>query len=74
MRIVWELGPGQLSSRTLAARCGGISPTVLHRRLSELRDVHLVDLEERRGYALTDTGRGLLELLVRMEAWAASVG
>jgi len=70
MRIIWELGSSRLSSRALAARCGGVSPTVLHRRLDELRGAHLVELEERRGYSLTRGGLGLRDALQALEHWS----
>ena len=74
MRIIWELGKTNLSSRTLAARCGGVSPTVLHRRLRELRSATLVHLQDGRGYALTDGGLAILDVLRGMEVWSTTPG
>jgi DNA-binding HxlR family transcriptional regulator len=70
LRILWELGQSPLSSRALSARCGGVSPTVLHRRLKELRDASLVNHAERRGYTLSLLGVGLLRNLQPLKGWA----
>lgn len=70
LRILWELRAVSLHSRALSARCGGVSPTVLHRRLRELREAGLVDHEEGRGYALSALGAGLLDNLLPLTRWA----
>lgn len=72
MRIVWELRETALSSRALAARCGGVSPTVLHKRLRELRDANLVELLAGEGYELSARGTTLADAMRPMERWAAS--
>jgi len=69
LRIVWELRAAPLSSRALAARCGGVSPTVLHKRLRELRDESIVELVER-GYELSARGIALIDMLRPLEPWA----
>lgn len=78
LRIIWELRAGPQTSRALRAACGGVSPTVLHDRMLELRDAMLVELEEPSGYALTPLGRQLLEKFLPLvnwsESWAAAVG
>jgi DNA-binding HxlR family transcriptional regulator len=69
LRILWELRTGPLSFRALQERCDGVSPSVLNTRLSELREVDLLDAGED-GYALTEQARSLGELLVPLDAWA----
>jgi DNA-binding HxlR family transcriptional regulator len=70
LRILWELRDTALSSRLLAARCGGVSPTVLHKRLRELRAARIVDLEQPSGYALSSDGAALVALLRPLDGWA----
>lgn len=60
LRILWELRGEAMRSRPLRTACGEISPTVMQRRLDELREAGLVELEEERGYALTSLGCDLL--------------
>lgn len=59
LRILWELRGAPLRSRALRTACGDLSPTVLQRRLDELRDADLVELVEE-GYRLTALGAELL--------------
>jgi len=70
LRVLWELRDGPLAFRPLQAACGGLSPTVLNRRLAELRRAGVVDLEQGRGYALTTEGRALGEALLSLNGWA----
>ncbi len=53
LRILWELREDPLSFRVLRERCGGISPTVLNRRLKEMREAGIVELRSGSGYTLT---------------------
>lgn len=69
LRVLWELRGGALTFRALAERCGEISPTVLNRRLAELREAGIVDHGEG-GYGLTSPGEKLLELLLPLHRWA----
>ena len=69
MRIVWELRDQPAGFRELQARCGGISPSVVNARASELRDARILELGGD-GYALTPLGRGLLEAFGPLDAWA----
>ena len=77
LRVVWELRAGPLTSRALRDACGGVSPTVLHDRLTELREARLVELNEPAGYSLTALGRELLKrslpLVEWSERWAAAL-
>lgn len=70
LRILWELRADPLTSRALRAACDDISPSVLQKRVNELRDARLVDLEDGRGYGLTPRGRDLLETFGPLNKWA----
>ena len=70
LRVLWELHDGPLAFRPLQAACGGLSPTVLNRRLAELRRAGVVKLEKGRGYGLTNQGRALGDELLSMNDWA----
>ena len=52
LRVVWELRVGPLNFRALQAACGNISPSVLQRRLHELRDQQIIEKIPRLGYRL----------------------
>jgi DNA-binding HxlR family transcriptional regulator len=69
LRILWELRDGPLTFRALQERCGDVSPTVLNRRLGELRGVDLVAHGEG-GYAYTRWGGELAEQLTKLDAWS----
>ncbi len=69
LRILWELQPGPETFRSLQARCGDISPTVLNTRLKALREAGLVDAGDE-GYRLTEDGRSLGQHLLALDAWA----
>jgi DNA-binding HxlR family transcriptional regulator len=70
LRVLWELRGGPMTSRALREACGGVSPTVVHGRTRELRDAGLVALEKSAGYALTGSGRELLEHFLPLVEWA----
>jgi DNA-binding HxlR family transcriptional regulator len=71
LRVLWELRDGQaITFRSLQARCGGISSSVLNDRLRELRDAEIVAAESSSGYHLTAHGRELLVALAPLDAWA----
>ena len=70
LRLVWELREGSQTFRALQERCSGVSPTVLNRRLSELRDSGIIAKGEPTGYALTAEGSELLAALVPLHGWA----
>lgn len=70
LRILWELREETLSFRQLRERCDAMSPTVLNQRLRELRDTDIVLLEEPFGYALSRSGRQLLETLMPLQSWS----
>jgi DNA-binding HxlR family transcriptional regulator len=70
LRLVWELRAGSPTFRALQERCGGISPSVLNRRLGELRDAGIVASGEPTGYALTAEGFELISALAPLHGWA----
>ena len=70
LRILWELRDATLTSRALRAACDEASPTVLHARLSELRDAGFIELVPASGYSLTESGRELLENLLPLHRFA----
>ena len=69
LRVMWELRE-PLTFRALQERCGGISPTVLNRRLAELREAGIVELTDGTGYALTEEGGLLVQNLLPLDRWA----
>ncbi len=74
LRIMWELRDKSLTSRSLRAACDEASPTVLHARLSELREAGFIELVPSRGYGLTELGRELLETLLPLHRFAERWG
>ena len=70
MRILWELRQQPMTSRALRSACEEASPTVLHARLSELRDAGFIELIPASGYGLTELGRELLETLLPLHRFA----
>ncbi len=71
LRILWELSSSRANFRTLRKRCDDASPTILNKRLKELRDLHLVDLNEQ-GYGLTEMGNELAQQFTTLHLWAES--
>lgn len=71
MRILWELKGGPLSFRALQSACGGVSPSVLNRRLKDLRTSLLV-LPKVEGYVLTPLGQELMQSLNPLRDWSKS--
>src|SRR5579872_879481 len=74
LRILWELRETSMTSRALRAACDEASPTVLHTRLSELREAGFIELVPSRGYGLTEMGRELLEALLPLHRFAERWG
>ena len=69
LRVLWELRGQPLTFRALRERCDGVSPSVLNARLAELRELAVVEVGDD-GYALSNQGRALGELLVPLDTWA----
>lgn len=69
LRLLWELGDGAPRSfRMLVAACES-NPGSLNTRLRELRGLNLIALGPE-GYALTEHGRDLAEILIALNGWA----
>ena len=74
LRVLWELREGPLTFRVLQERSGGISPTVLNRRLAELKGAGVVESRAKKGYVLTGEGENLLTALSPLSDWAKRWG
>jgi DNA-binding HxlR family transcriptional regulator len=70
MGIVWNLAAGPCTFRALQERCESVSPTVLNKRLRELRDAGLIATSAGDGYRLSPAGKRLYELLEPLGAWS----
>ncbi len=69
LRILWELRDGRLTFRDLQSRCGEVSPTIVNRRLKELRELQIVD-HQTGGYGYTSDGAELASLLHKLNKWS----
>lgn len=76
LRILWELHNTRLTFRQLQAQCDQVSPTVLNRRLKQLRELGLID-HDSDGYGFTgwgeELGQHLLELNDYAQRWASDL-
>ncbi len=70
LRIVWELRSGPMTSRELRTACDEASPTVMQKRLDELRDAGFVDLKAGSGYSLTSLGTALIAAVQPLSSFA----
>jgi DNA-binding HxlR family transcriptional regulator len=70
LRIIWELRHGPMTSRELRTACHDASPTVMQKRLDELREADLVDHMIGSGYRLTSLGKALLEAFQPLSSFA----
>jgi len=70
LRIIWELRGGPMTSRELRTACNEASPTVMQKRLDELREADLVDHIAGFGYRLTPLGETLLEAIRPLSLFA----
>lgn len=70
LRALWELRDGPQTFRDLRERCGDISPTVLNRRLHELREAAIIEHAEG-GYRYTRWGHELTAQLAGLDEWSA---
>jgi DNA-binding HxlR family transcriptional regulator len=69
MGIIWQLEDGPHTFRKLRTKCDDVSPSLLNRRLKELRTTGLVELGDD-GYLLTPLGGEAYELLEPLGRWA----
>ena len=70
LRAVWELRVGPLNFRALQAACGDISPSVLQRRLHQLRALGVIEKIPQLGYRLSSSGERLFHVLVMLNKWS----
>jgi DNA-binding HxlR family transcriptional regulator len=70
LRIIWELRVGPLNFRALQTACGRISPSVLQRRLHELRALQIIEKITGLGYRLSTTGEKLFHVLAQLDKWS----
>lgn len=70
LRVIWELHDGPLGFRALQARGGGISASVLARRLAELVAAGVLEQDSEHHYLLTGDGRALVRILTELQHWA----
>ena len=70
LRLLWELRDGALSFSDLRRASGGLSQSVQTVRLAELRSAGLVTVAPDRCYALTPSGRQLVEQMGSLDRWA----
>ena len=73
LRVVWELRVGPLNFRALRTACGDLSPSVLQRRLHELRDLGVIEKIPQLGYRLSSNGERLFQVLGQLDKWSASM-
>ncbi len=67
--VIWQLSGKRLTFRQLQEHCEGVSPTVLNKRLKELKECALVE-HDGTGYLLTGIGQDLFELLEPFGSWS----
>lgn len=71
MGIVWHLSRGPATFRALQGYCESISPSILNKRLGDLREARLIE-RTLEGYQLTELGQELHQLLVPFGEWSIS--
>lgn len=69
LRILWELRKETLTFRQLQETCDQLSPSVLNKRLAELREAQFVELGDN-GYRLSSLGADLLSQLLPLKQFA----
>ncbi len=74
LRVVWELRAKPRNFRALQAACGGISPSVLQRRLHEIRSLGLIERMPGLGYRLSAAGDQLFRILAPLDDWSEVIG
>lgn len=70
LRLLWELRDGPQTYGVLQVRCGHISPTILSRRLNDLKAAGILAAHAQ-GYGLTTLGAELGPKLLDLSNWAA---
>jgi DNA-binding HxlR family transcriptional regulator len=73
LRVVWELRVGPLNFRALRTACGDLSPSVLQRRLHDLRAFGVIEKIPQLGYRLSSNGERLFQVLAQLDKWSAGM-
>lgn len=69
LRILWELHSKRQTFRELRSNCEDVSPTILNKRLKELRELQFID-HNQQGYGYTEMGQELGAKLIELDIWA----
>ena len=69
MGIIWNLSRGPSTFRGIQEYCESISPSILNKRLKELREALIIE-RTLEGYQLTELGRELFAVLEPVGQWA----
>lgn len=67
--VIWQLSSGPMTFRQLQESCESVSPTVLNKRLKELKESGVLARGDS-GYQLTGTGQELFALLHPFGDWS----
>ena len=70
MGIIWYLNKSPCRFRKLQEYCQGPSPTILNKRLKELKAAGIIELSID-GYILTELGNELFEMIYPLGLWAS---
>lgn len=69
MGIIWNLSRGPATFRALQKLCESISPSILNKRIKELREADII-INGQSGYELTPMGIELFKSLKPMGNWS----
>lgn len=69
MGIIWNLSKGPATFRGLQDACESISPSILNKRLKDLREACLIE-RSLEGYQLTPLGEEVYALLQPLGEWS----
>ncbi|WP_077338062.1 winged helix-turn-helix transcriptional regulator [Pseudocolwellia agarivorans] len=69
--IIWNLQKSSCTFRELQQRCENISPTLLNKRISELKETSIVE-KSLHGYCLTHLGNELFNLIEPLGSWSVN--
>lgn len=69
--IIWNLHKSPCTFRQLQHECENISPTLLNKRIRELRATAIVE-KTSKGYSLTHLGKELFQLIQPLGDWSIS--
>ena len=71
MGVIWQLQNGPFTFRDLQEKCESISPSILNRRIKELRESDIVE-RTLNGYQLTKRGNELIRVIRPFGEWSRS--